>query len=119
MLFPLAPFRTLQPEEATQVLSPLSGTILLDRQKVAIARHSALRSGGNRLDAAFLESGRGGLAVLQRGPNPPARSNNPTSPCRRRALCCAFSRVRRMRALGPQEPDLARGCIAFAPASSL
>ena len=34
MLFPFAPFRTLQPEEATQVLAPLSGTILLDRQKL-------------------------------------------------------------------------------------
>src|SRR5579871_3545204 len=34
MLFPMAPFRTLQPDEASQVLAPLSNAVLVERRKL-------------------------------------------------------------------------------------
>ena len=60
-VIPTAPFRTLQAGEATRVLAPLSGSILVDRKKViglGIPRFSG------RWDDFVLEGSRGRMALL-------------------------------------------------------
>ena len=64
-IVPTAPFRTLQPGEISQVLAPISHTILVDRAKLLALGIPDASLALDGVDAAFLEGGRGRVALLQ------------------------------------------------------
>ncbi|MBZ5618439.1 MAG: glycosyltransferase family 4 protein [Acidobacteriia bacterium] len=118
MLFPTAPFRTLQTGEASQVLAPLSGTVVVDRRKLlalGILRCSLAGTAWMLLFWKAAAAGWRSYAVGQRRP----LAEQPDFPMQETGFMLRFLSDAKLRSLGPREPDLSRGSIAFAPASQV
>ena len=115
MLFPLAPFRTLQPGEASQVLAPISSSVLVERRKLlalGIPRSSLAGTAWMILFWKAAAAGWRSYSIGQAG----ALREQPDFPMQETGFLLSILRNRELRRLGPREPDLARGAIAFAPA---
>jgi glycosyltransferase involved in cell wall biosynthesis len=117
VLFATAPFRRLQAGEATRLLAPLSGTILVSREKLAAL---SVPNSGLAATAWLLlfwkaaAAGWRSYAVGQKGPV----GAEPESPVQETAFILRILSNKTWRMLGPREPDLSRGNIAFSPRRS-
>ncbi len=115
LLFGMAPFRALQPAEASQVLAPLSGTILVDRGKLAALGVPKVRLSGTAWLLLFWKAAAAGWRSYSVGTTGDLR-RQPDFPPQERAFLLRVLSDPALKRLGPREPDLARGNIAFAPA---
>jgi glycosyltransferase involved in cell wall biosynthesis len=115
LLFPTAPFRTLQTDEASQVLAPLSGTVLVDRGKLlalGIPRSSLAATAWMLL---FWKAAAAGWRSYSVGQD---RSlvEQPDFPMQETAFVLHWLWDPALRSSIPHQADLSRGSIAFAPA---
>ncbi len=116
-IVPTAPFRTLQPDEASQVLAPLSHTILVDRAKLlalgvpeaGLAWTAWLLLFWKAAAAGWRSYSIGGGASLEEQPDLPVQEAE---------FFIIALLHREFRQLGPAEPELARGAVAFRGAPS-
>ena len=115
MLFPAAPFRTLQPGEATQVLSPLSGTVLVERRKLQALGIPHCGLAGTAWTLLFWKAAAAGWRSYSVGQERALREQ-PDFPMQETGFLLRFLTDSALRSLGPREPELSRGSIAFAPA---
>ncbi len=118
MLFALAPFRTLQPGEASQVMGPVSGQILVDRRKLAALGIPRSSLAGTAWLLTYWKAAAAGWRSYSIGPPAagPPLDRQPDFPVQERAFLFRVLARKRWRRLGPREPDLARGSVAFLPA---
>ncbi len=114
MLFPTAPFRTLQPEEASHVIAPLAGRILVDRAKLlalGVPRTSLAETAWMIL---FWKAAAAGWRSYSLGQESKL-VEQPDLPLPETGFVLRFLADSALRALGPHEPELGRGAVAFAP----
>jgi len=115
-LLPTAPFRPLQPGEVSQVLAPMSHTIVVDRQKLL----SLGIPGGSMARTAwmilFWKAAAAGWRSYSMAGTQPVRQQ-PDYPLQERAFIFRVLADSALRRLAPQSPGLTRGNIAFRPAS--
>jgi len=110
MIAPLAAFRQLQPGEASQVLAPLSNTILVDRRKLLQLGVPRCTFAGAKWMILFWKAAAAGYRSYSIGQSAPL-CEQPDYPM----LETAFALNRSIRPLAPREPELSRGAIAFRP----
>jgi glycosyltransferase involved in cell wall biosynthesis len=116
MLFPTAPFRTLQPGEVTQVLAPLSSAILVDRQKLLALGIPRCQMPETAWMLCFWKAAAAGwrsFSVGQTG----KLVEQPDHPVQEMEFLWRFLGDSGLRALAPAEPELSRGSVAFSPSS--
>jgi glycosyltransferase involved in cell wall biosynthesis len=117
-LLPMAPFRHLQANTATQVLAPLAPTILVDRAKLA-----ALGIPRTKLtETAWMQLFWRAAAAGWRCYSEPAAEQTglqPDFPVQETEFFFRFLADRELRHLGPRKPDLSRGNIRLAPTLQL
>jgi glycosyltransferase involved in cell wall biosynthesis len=111
-LFPVAPFRHLQPEEAAQTLGPLSSVILADRAKLAALGLPRTVVPGSAWMLLFWKAAAAGWRSFSVGGDAPLREF-PDWPYEDAEFVSRVLSDPALRALGPREPALARGSIAF------
>jgi len=112
-LVPQAPFRALQPGEASQVLAPVAGTILVDRRKLVTLGIPRCGLAETAWMILFWKAAAAGWRSYSVGQSIPPTAE-PDSPMQETAF--AYHVLKNgMRHLGPREPDLARGNVAFVP----
>jgi glycosyltransferase involved in cell wall biosynthesis len=116
-LFATAPIRELQRGEASQVLAPLSGAILVDRHKLLALGIPACRFASTAWMILFWKAAAAGWRSFSVGCGLPV-SRQPDMPMQERAFIWRVLRDPSLRQLGPCEPDLSRGTVASAPAAS-
>jgi glycosyltransferase involved in cell wall biosynthesis len=112
MPVPLAPFRALQPGEACQVLSPLSDTIVVDRTKLlalGIPEAAVAETGWMLL---FWKAAAAGWRCYSVGQQARLREQ-PDFPLQETAFVLSVAAHSQLRRLGPREPELSRGAVAF------
>ncbi|MGO9258257.1 MAG: glycosyltransferase family 4 protein [Bryobacteraceae bacterium] len=114
-LLPAAPFRTLQPGEASQVLAPLSNAILVDRSKLLALGVPRCGLAGAAWMLLFWKAAAAGWRSYSLGQERPGREQ-PDFPLQETSMFLRVMRDGRLRQLAPRQPDLARGNIAFTPA---
>jgi glycosyltransferase involved in cell wall biosynthesis len=114
MLFATAPFRVLQPGEASQVLAPLSETIVVDRQKLLALGVPQCRMASTAWLLLFWKAAAAGWRSYSMGAAEPI-SQEPDFPQQERAFILRVLSNAALRRLGPSEPGLSRGSIAFYP----
>ena len=116
-LFATAAFRALQAGEASQVLAPLSGTTVVDRRKLlALGIPKCGMAWTAWLLLFWKASAAGWRSYSMGGPEPV--SQEPDYPLEERAFLFRVLTDRALRRLGPLEPNLSRGNIAFVPGAS-
>jgi glycosyltransferase involved in cell wall biosynthesis len=111
-LFPTAAFRRLQPGEASMTLAPVSTAMLVDRAKLAalgVARTAV--PGTAWLQIFWLASAAGWRSYSVGGAATVGEA--PDWPYEEAELVTRVLRDPALRMLGPREPDLARGNVAF------
>jgi glycosyltransferase involved in cell wall biosynthesis len=118
-LFACAPFRALQPGEATRVLAPLSPAILVDRQKLAALGLPRCGLPGAAWMALFWKAAAAGWRSYSVGQPHPLRAQ-PDSPLDEASFFFHALATPSLHRLAPIEPELSAGNIAFpiAPARS-
>jgi glycosyltransferase involved in cell wall biosynthesis len=114
-LLPMAPFRELGPGEASQVMAPVSGVILVDRQKLAALGVPPSGLTATAWMLLFWKAAAAGWRSYATA-NGGGLRRQPDFPIHERAFILRVLSDPELKRLGPQEPDLARGNIAFAPA---
>jgi glycosyltransferase involved in cell wall biosynthesis len=115
VLFATSPFRKLQPGEAARLLAPLSGTILVSREKLAalgVPDAGLAITGWLLLFWKAAAAGWRSYAVGQREP----LGAEPEFPVQETAFVLRVLWNRTWRMLGPRQPELSRGNIAFSTA---
>jgi glycosyltransferase involved in cell wall biosynthesis len=115
MPVPLAPFRTLQPGEASQVLAPVSDSIVVDRAKLlalGIPDTAVAETGWMLL---FWKAAAAGWRSYCVGQSRRLREQ-PDFPLQETAFVLDVALSPALRRLGPREPDLGRGAVAFSVA---
>jgi glycosyltransferase involved in cell wall biosynthesis len=114
VLFATAPFRKLQLGEATRLLAPLSATILISREKLAAlgVPDSGLATTAWLL--LFWKAAAAGWRSYSVGQDQSV-GEEPEFPVQETAFILHVLRHKSLRVLGPREPELARGNIAFSP----
>ncbi len=117
-LFATAAFRPLQPGEASQVLAPLSETIVVDRGKLLALGIPKCKLAWTAWLLLFWKASAAGWRSYSMGSPQPA-SQEPDYPMEERAFLFHLLTRRALRRLGPVAPSLSRGNIAFAPRPSL
>jgi polysaccharide biosynthesis protein PslH len=113
VLFATAPFRQLQPGEATRVLAPLSGTILVSRKKLALLGAPDGKLTTTDWLLLFWKAAAAGWLSYAVGQDEEV-SAEPEFPVHETAFVLSVLSNKALRALGPCEPQLSRGNIAFA-----
>ena len=113
MLFPMAPFRTFQPGEASQVLAPLSETVVVDRRKLLALGIPHCSLAGTAWMVLFWKAAAAGWRSYSVGQGKRLREQ-PDFPMQETGFLLRIITDSGLRRLGPHEPDLARGSIAFA-----
>jgi hypothetical protein len=113
-LFPMAPFRVLQPGEASQVLAPISDTIVVDRRKLLALGVPDRGPAGTAWMLLFWKAAAAGWRSYSVGLSG-ALGYQPDRPAEEAAFIFRVLANPALRRLGPREPDLARGSIAFVP----
>lgn len=114
LLFPTAPFRTLQKGEASQVLAPLSDTIVVDRAKLLALGIPHCSLVGRAWMLLFWKAAAAGWRCYSVGEGKPL-AEQPDLPMHETGFFLSFLLSGRLRRLGPREPELSRGAMAFAP----
>jgi glycosyltransferase involved in cell wall biosynthesis len=114
-LLPMAPFQTLQPGAATQVLAPLSDAILVDRQKLLALGIPRCGLAGTAWMILFWKAAAAGWRSYSLGQGGALREQH-DFPAEEAAFFFHMLRRPGLRRLGPREPELSRGTVAFAPA---
>jgi glycosyltransferase involved in cell wall biosynthesis len=113
MPIPMAPFRTLQRGEASQVLAPVSDSIVVDRAKLlalGIPESAVAETGWMLL---FWKAAAAGWRSYCVGQNERVREQ-PDFPLQETAFVLDVALDPALRRLGPAEPELGRGTVAFA-----
>ncbi len=116
--FATAPFRALQPGEASRTLAPLSTTILVDRSKLAALGIPRTRMRVTAWMLLFWKAAAAGWRSYSIG-GQVRSTRQPGYPVHERAFIFRTLSDPALRALGPREPDLDRGNIAFAASHRL
>ena len=116
MPVPLAPFRALQPGEASQVLAPIGRTILVDPAKLqalgGIPENGLPEAAWMRL---FWKAAAAGWRSYSIGARAVQEVHEmPELPMQETAFVLQVAADPNLRRLGPREPDLARGAVGFA-----
>ncbi|MGH9658660.1 MAG: hypothetical protein ACRD96_08960, partial [Bryobacteraceae bacterium] len=114
-LFATAPFRALQPEEASRTLAPVSPAILVDRSKLAAIGLPRTIVPGSAWLQLFWKAAAAGWKCWSIGTTSPIGAS-PDRPYEEAEIVTRVLGDPALRALGPREADLARGSIACAPA---
>jgi len=117
-LFATAAFRPLQPGEASQVLAPLSGTIVVDRAKLLALGIPKCKLAFAAWLLLFWKAGAAGWRSYSVG-CPEQVGQQPDYPLEERAFLYNVLTDRALRRLGPGEPHHSRGNVAFTPGISL
>ena len=112
-LFPVAPFRTLQPGEASRTLVPVSRAILVDRAKLAALGVPHTIVPGTAWLILFWKAAAAGWHSYSVGGSTPL-GEMPDWPYEEAEFVTRVLADPALRALGPREPDLARGTVARA-----
>jgi glycosyltransferase involved in cell wall biosynthesis len=118
LLFPTAPFRTLQPGETAQVLAPLSETILVDRVKLLELGIPPARLSGTAWMLLFWRAAAAGWRSYGAG-GAGDLLEQPDFPVEEVTFFFRALRDRDLLRLRPREPALSRGAVAFRPGGSL
>jgi glycosyltransferase involved in cell wall biosynthesis len=111
-LFPTAPFRTLQPGECTRVLAPLGSSIVLDLQKLSALGIPHVSHPITAWLILFWKAAAAGLHCYSAGQDREL-APQPDFPSEEAAFLACLALEPGFRALGPQQPLLARGNVAF------
>ncbi|MDR3703244.1 MAG: glycosyltransferase family 4 protein [Candidatus Sulfopaludibacter sp.] len=109
-----APFRTLQPGEASQVLAPIAPSILVDRRKLLALGIPRCRLAETAWMLCFWKAASAGWRSFSVGQEQPL-AEEPDFPVQETEFLFRLLADRTLRSLGPAEPELARGSVAFAP----
>src|SRR5262249_24897419 len=112
LLLPTAPFRTLQPGEASQVLAPLSDAILVDRQMLLALGVPRCSLAATAWMLLFWRAAAAGWRSYSAGQEKQL-SERPALPIQDTEFLMRFLTNRAARVLGAREPHLSRGNIAF------
>ncbi|HWQ55035.1 MAG TPA: glycosyltransferase family 4 protein [Bryobacteraceae bacterium] len=110
-LFPMAPFRTLQPEEVSRTLAPVSNAILVDRAKLAALGVPKTIAPGTAWLMLFWKAAAAGWHSYSVGATGAVR-DTPDWPFEETEFVVRTLSKPGLRALGPRQPDLSRGTIA-------
>jgi glycosyltransferase involved in cell wall biosynthesis len=116
-LFATAPFRALQAGEASQVLAPLSGTIVVDRAKLLALGIPHCKLAWTAWLLLFWKASAAEWRSFSMG-SPEPVGQEPDYPMEERAFLFHVLTSRALRRLGPAHPNLSRGNVAFLPAAS-
>jgi len=117
-LLPGSPFRALQPVEASQVLAPVAETMLVDRRKLAALGVPEASLAGAAWMLLFWKAAVAGWRSYSVGQAARLREQ-PDFPMQETAFFLRVATHSALRRLGPAEPELARGAIAFAPGTAV
>ncbi|HYW47737.1 MAG TPA: glycosyltransferase family 4 protein [Bryobacteraceae bacterium] len=115
LLFPAAPFRTLQPGESSQVLAPLSSSILVERGMLLALGIPRCSLAGTAWMILFWKAAAAGWRSYSAG-QAGALREQPDLPMQETGFLAHLLWHKAVRRLGPREPDLSRGSIAFSAA---
>jgi glycosyltransferase involved in cell wall biosynthesis len=108
-----SPFRALQTGEASQVLAPVSRTILVDREKLIALGLPRCGSAGTAWLLLFWKAAAAGWRSYSVGQRRQI-GQQPDMPVQETEFVCRVLSNPALRCLGPQEPDLWRGTVASA-----
>jgi glycosyltransferase involved in cell wall biosynthesis len=111
-----APFRQLQPGEACQVLAPVSSNILIDREKLLALGVPRVCYPGTAWLVLFWMAAAAGLRSYSVGPTRrdiPPLELLPDWPVQDSEFLIRMLENPLLKSLGPREPDLVQGNIAF------
>jgi glycosyltransferase involved in cell wall biosynthesis len=111
-LLPGAPFRTLQPGEASQVLAPVAETILVDRRKLEALGIPESSLAGTAWMLLFWKAAAAGWRSYSVGQSARLKEQ-PDFPMQETAFFLRVALNAGLRRLGPREPELSRGAVAF------
>lgn len=111
-LLPTAPFRPLQPGERTQVLAPLGSSIVVDLRKLAALGLPQAAHTTTAWMLLFWKASAAGWKCYSAGSEQPL-SPEPDFPCDETAFLLRLGMDPGLRKLGPGNPLLARGNVAF------
>ena len=112
VLLPTAPFRTLQPGECTRVLAPLGSTIVVDRRKLQALGVPEGSLPTTAWMLLFWKAAAAGWRCYSAGQEQ-SLETQPDFPSEETAFLLRVLRQPGLRALGPREPLVSRGNIAF------
>lgn len=112
-LFAAAPFRPLQPGEASQTLAPVSTAIVVDRAKLAALGIPKTIVPGSAWLKVFWMAAAAGWRSYSVGAPDAALEESPDWPYEEAEFVTRILSQPPMRALGPREPCLSRGSVAF------
>ena len=112
MLLPTAPFRTLQPGECTRIMAPLGSTIVVDRRKLETLGIPDVSHPITAWMLLFWKAAAAGWFCYSAGQEKRLEPE-PDFPSEETAFLLRVALVPGLRALGPREPLLARGNVAF------
>jgi len=112
MPVPMAPFRTLQPGEASQVLAPVAETILVDRAKLRALGMPDTGLAEAAWMLLFWKAAAAGWRSYSVGQGS-RLAEHPDFPIQESTFVLDVVADRGLRRLGPREPELARGAVAF------
>jgi glycosyltransferase involved in cell wall biosynthesis len=112
VLMPTAPFRTLQPDERTQVLAPLGSSIVVDLHKLAALGVPEVSHPIAAWMLLFWKAAAAGWKSYSAGQEAPLQPQ-PDFPSEEAAFLLRVALEPRLRELGPRQPLLARGNVAF------
>jgi glycosyltransferase involved in cell wall biosynthesis len=110
-LFPMAPFRQLQPDEISQVLAPVSDAVLVDRAKLLALGIPQTIVPGTAWLILFWKAAAAGWRSYSAG-GARKLDASPDWPYEEAEFVTRVLADPGLRKLGPREPDLARGSIA-------
>jgi glycosyltransferase involved in cell wall biosynthesis len=113
-LFPIAPFRTLQPGEAAQTTGPLSEAILVDRAKLAALGLPHTIVPGSAWMLLFWKAAAAGWRCFSMG-GARRLDEFPDWPYEDAEFVTRVFSDPALRALAPREPEMGRGAVAFHP----
>jgi hypothetical protein len=113
LLFATAPFRELQQNEATQVMAPVSGQMMVDRAKLQALGIPALSSFGSNWYLLFWQAAASGWKSYSVG-NTKSTGELAAVPFDEAEFVKTLLAEKTLRSLAPQTPELTRGTIVQA-----
>jgi glycosyltransferase involved in cell wall biosynthesis len=114
-LFATAAFRPLQPREASRVLAPVGDAILADRAKLLALGLPKTVVPGSAWLLLYWKAAAAGWKSYSIGADGARLAESPDWPYEEAEFVSRVLGDPGLRALGPREPDLDRGSIAFRP----